>query len=368
MDKVRVRRIAPGERRHLHRMKRLRANHVNNAHARVILFSSGGVRNREIAERTGYCADWVRRIIHRFNQDGLAGIEWYPWWQERGPRKFLADVVEQIAEVALSSPKSLIGMNQWSLSKLRDYLVGQKIIRRISLEWLRELLTRYGVRWRHTKTWKDSTDPEFRPKYRKIRRLYGRRPKGGRRICVDEFGPLNLQPRGGGCLSKKGVKSVERHRATYNRKGGVRHLLAAYDLETGNLFGIFRRRKTWVEFLGFLKWLRRRYPRRERLHIVMDNYGPHLKTEVQEWAKANRVRFYLTPTNASWLNRIECQFTALRKFALDNSDFRSHEEQQAAIQSYLAWRNGRRKIAIEPWRASIRRNATSSNQNDCVAA
>jgi len=49
-------------------------------------------------------------------------------------------------------------------------------------------------------------------------------------------------------------------------------------------------------------------------------------------------------------------FTALRKFALDNSDFRSHEEQQKAIESYLAWRNGRREIAIESWRSHIRKN------------
>jgi transposase len=336
-------------------MKRQRVNHVNNAHARVILLSSGGVGNREIAERTGYCADWVRQIIHRFNRDGLAGIEWYPDWQVRGPRKFLADVVEQIAEVALSSSKSLIGMTQWSLSKLREYLVSQKIIRHISLDWLRELLLRHGVRWRRTKTWKDSKDPQFREKYRRIRRLYGRRPKGGRRICVDEFGPLNLQPRGGNCLSKKGAKGVERHRATYHRTGGVRHFLAAYDLENGKLFGVFRWRKAWRDFLSFLKYLRRRYPRHEQLHIVMDNYSPHLKAEVQDWARANRVKFYFTPSNASWLNRIECQFTALRKFALDNSDYRSHQEQEAAIKSYLAWRNGRRKIAIEPWRDSIRR-------------
>jgi transposase len=298
----------------------------------------------------------VREIIHRFNRDGLEGIEWYPYVHAPGgPRKFLADVTEQIAEVALSSPKALIGMTQWSLSKLREYLVSQKIIGWISLEWLRTLLKRMGIKWRHTKTWKESSDPEFWPKYRKIRRLYGRRPANGRRICVDEFGPLNLQPRGGKCLSKKGKKSVERHRATYNRKGGVRHYLAAYDLETGRLFGQFKLRKRWMEFLQFLKWLRRRCNKAETLHIVMDNYSPHMKKEVWQWAKRNRVKFYCTPTEASWLNRIECQFTALKKFALENSDYRSHEEQQAAIESYLSWRNGRREIAVERWRAEPRK-------------
>lgn len=337
-------------------MKRQRVNHVNSCHARVILLSSGGVCNREIARLVGYTPRWVREIIHRFNRDGIDGIEWYPIYQAPGgPLKFFVDVREQIAEVALSSPKALIGMTQWSLSKLREYLVAQKIVAHISLEWLRTLLTRMGIKWRRTKTWKQSDDPEFWPKYRKIRRLYGRRPTNGRRICIDEFGPLNLQPRGGGCLAKKGKKPVERHRATYNRKGGVRHFLAAYDLETGRLFGQFKSRKRWIEFLQFLKWLRRRYKMEETLYIVMDNYGPHMKKEVWQWAKRNRIRFYCTPTNASWLNRIECQFTALKKFALENSDYRSHDEQQAAIESYLTWRNRRRDIAIESWRSHARK-------------
>jgi transposase len=347
-------------------MKRQMANQVNHRHARIILLSAGGVGNGEIARLADCSVQWVRKIIHRFNQGGLAAIEWYPYWQTRdAPRKFLADVVEQIAEIALSSPKALIGMTQWSLSKLREYLLSQKIIAHISLEWLRELLTRCGIRWRHTKTWKESTDPEFAAKYRRLRRLYGTRPAGGRRLCVDEFGPLNLLPRHGTCLMKKGRKGVERHRATYRRTGGVRHFLAAYDMETGRLFGQFWAHKTWREFLQFLKWLRSRYRREETLHIVMDNYGPHVKEEVQRWARQNNVKFYLTPTNASWLNRIECQFTALKKFALENSDYRTHEELQAAIESYLAWRNGRREIAVEKWRNYKRRQALEAV---CTAA
>jgi transposase len=345
-------------------MRRQLTNHVNCSHARIILLSSGRVANREIAQRVGRTAQWVRIIIHRFNRGGIWAVEWYPYWQVRGsPRKFLADVVEQIAEVALSSPKALIGMTQWSLSKLRDYLVGQQIVDSISLDWLRTLLLRFGVRWRHTKTRKESTDPKFWPKYRRIRRLYRHRPAGGRRICVDEFGPLNLQPRHGQCLAKKNKKRVERHRATYNRKGGVRHFLGAYDLETGRLFGQFTKQKTWVQFLAFLKWVRRRYRLSEKLHIVLDNYGPHLKEEVLTWAKTHNVKFYFTPTNASWLNRIESQFTALRKFALDNSDYRTHEEQQEAIESYLAWRNGRREIAIESWRSHIRKRDHERREN-----
>jgi transposase len=258
-------------------------------------------------------------------------------------------VVEQIGEVALSPPKQLIGMSVWSLEKLREYLVEQEILPSISLEWLRQILRRCRIHWRHSKTWKDSEDPEFWPKYRRLRRLYGKRRKDGRRICIDEFGPLNLQPHHGKHYARIG--HVDRHRATYSRKGGVRHMFGAYDMERETLVGTFATHKNWMTFLTFLKWLRRRYPRTEVLHIVLDNATFHGKGEVLGYAASHKIKFYWTPTNASWLNRIECHFTALKKFTLDNTDYRSHEDQQAAIDHYLCWRNRMRQISLEDWKS-----------------
>jgi len=58
-----------------------------------------------------------------------------------------------------------------------------------------------------------------------------------------------------------------------------------------------------------------------RIAIICDNFSPHLTTRkdkrVGAWAAANNTEIANTPTNASWLNRIEAQFTALRYFALD---------------------------------------------------
>ena len=58
------------------------------------------------------------------------------------------------------------------------------------------------------------------------------------------------------------VKRPRRLRATYNRYGGVMHMLAALDLAIGNLYYRIRPRKRWREFLGLLKALRARWPRR----------------------------------------------------------------------------------------------------------
>ena len=71
--------------------------------------------------------------------------------------------------------------------------------------------------------------------------------------------------------------------------------------------------------------------------------SPHLTTakdvRVGTLAKANNVEIAYTPANASWLNRIVAQFTALRYFALDGTDHASHQEQGSMIRRYIIWRN-----------------------------
>ena len=161
-------------------------------------------------------------------------------------------------------------------------------------------------------------------------------PNRGRVICVDEFGPLNLQPRPGHGWFPRGRPA--RQRATYTRTAGVRHMFAALDLASGQLFYRFRNRKRWPEFLGFLRQLRTRFPT-GRLFVVCDNFSPRRKTEVGDWWTVHDVELVFTPTHASWLNWIEAEFTALRYFTLDGSDYPSHTAQEAAIAGYVRWAN-----------------------------
>jgi transposase len=165
-------------------------------------------------------------------------------------------------------------------------------------------------------------------------------------ICVDEFGPLNLQPhpgrqwaaRGGG-----GPRPRRRRRATYTRPHGVRHLFGAYDLHRDRLYGHVKARKGRTEFLQFLRYLRSLYPPEVRTALVLDNFSPHLSTRtdsrVGDWAAANNIELAYVPFYASWLNRIEAQFTALRYFALDGTDHPSHAAQASMIRRYIGWRN-----------------------------
>jgi transposase len=132
-------------------------------------------------------------------------------------------------------------------------------------------------------------------------------------------------------------------RATYTRTAGVRHLFAAYELGEDKLYGHIKPRKTRARFLEFCRYLRSLYPPSTRIAIICDNFSPHLTTakdkRVGTWAKANNTEIAYTPTNSSWLNRVEAQFTALRYFALDGTDHATHKEQASMIRRYIIWRN-----------------------------
>ncbi|MFH9610059.1 transposase [Streptomyces sp. NPDC017448] len=101
--------------------------------------------------------------------------------------------------------------------------------------------------------------------------------------------------------------------------------------------------KRRTQFLEFCRYLRSLYPPDVRIAIISDNFFPHLTTKkcqrVGTWAAANNVELAYTPTDSSWLNRIEAQFTALRYFALDGTDHADHKEQGSMIRRYIIWRN-----------------------------
>ena len=91
--------------------------------------------------------------------------------------------------------------------------------------------------------WKRSNDSEFKPKRDRIVEPYAAAEAGEAVvICLDEFGPLNLQPQPGGKGWAPRAKP-KRIRATYKRPHGVRHLLSAFDVGADRLYGHIKTRK-----------------------------------------------------------------------------------------------------------------------------
>jgi hypothetical protein len=163
----------------------------------------------------------------------------------------------------------------------------------ISHEGLRVLLREEGATFQRLKTWKASTDPDYAVKKARVEHLYAIADREvapdpgepGVVFCMDEFGPLNLQPRPGRQWAAVSGKNAEpgraprpRMRATYTRTQGVRHLLAACDLHENKLYGHVKPRKARTRFLEFCRYLRSLYPPQVRIAIICDNFSPHLTT------------------------------------------------------------------------------------------
>jgi transposase len=162
---------------------------------------------------------------------------------------------------------------------------------------------------------------------------------------------MELRPLAGVCLAPKG--HPQRVRATYSKKAGTEQLLAFYDVHGSVLEGVIHKRKTSKDLLHAWKRLRRCYPRKNRIYLVMDNLSSHYSKALTSFARNKRITLVPTPTYASWLNLIEAQFTPLKSFCLSNSDDLSHHDRRKRIYRYLTSRN--REKAKRPWGLSIYR-------------
>ena len=103
-------------------------------------------------------------------------------------------------------------------------------------------------------------------------------------------------------------------------------------------------KKDRTTFLEFCRYLRTPLPcaRSHRHRAGQLQPTPLAPRRTPGWATGPRPTtssWPTCPTNASWMNRIEAQFQALRYFTLDGTDHRSHEEQNSMIRRYIAWRN-----------------------------
>tara|TARA_B100000315_G_scaffold254634_1_gene296132 strand:+ start:216 stop:1193 length:978 start_codon:yes stop_codon:yes gene_type:complete len=304
--------------------------------AQIIAFSGQGMRVQEISSSLGMNEEYLRELIRNFNDEGFDALRQRS--RSGRPPSLTEEEESIIAEMATAPPQAFgRPFNQWSLRKLRDFLVEKKMIKPVSHNVIRRVLKNRKISYQRTRTWKRSNDPAYGAKKKRIKALYKKAPKGSSVICFDEFGPIQVKPQPGRTWAPE--KSPVRHRATFRRLQGVSHFLAAYDVHRDRLWMHQKKRKRWQEVLSFLKSIRRRYPKDRHLYIVLDNMRTHSKMEVVDWCQKNNINFVFTATNASWMNRIECHFAPAKQFVMSNSDHPDHKTIGRAMQDYVRWRN-----------------------------
>ena len=336
-----VRRLRNKERAWLRSLRRRGARFasvVTCRRAHVVDMSCRGWSAPEIAEALEATADWVRSVIHEFNAIGLEAL--VPAWGGGRPREITGEMRARIVEIVQAHPQELgEPYASWSLSRLRTYLLKTRVVRRISKERLRVILIEEGHTTQATKGWKTSPDPDFDAKAARLRRLYRAAERGrlgGVLVCFDEHGPVTPTPKAGRGWFVRG--RPRRIRANYRKPHGVAFFFGVYDVGADQLFGRWFPRKGADNVIAMLKLVRSRYPA-QRIWWVQDNLSSHWMPEVRATAKRLDIILVPTPTYASWLNRIECQFGAMVKAVFAGSDYRTHEEIRTASSAWLRRRN-----------------------------
>lgn len=156
-----VRDISNDEGNQLKRILRRSSDAFKVKRAQVILASAQMMRVPDIAKNFGFSVDYVRHVIRRFNESGFDVLE--SKYDNCGTKpKFGNEQRKIIIDIALSKPSDLgLPFTEWSLPKLKDYIIGNTDIDYVSHETIRRILQERGIKYRRTKTWKESNDPDF---------------------------------------------------------------------------------------------------------------------------------------------------------------------------------------------------------------
>jgi len=146
--------------------------------ARIVAASWDGASVPEVAQRLGCHPKTVYKWLHRFNQthgiDGLADLP-----RPGLPRRLSEHERGRIIQLARTEPpgrlqqggEGLLAPAQpeapahWTLDALAQAAQAEGI--RVGRSQVRRILISERVRWRPTRSWATSTDPDFVPKERR---------------------------------------------------------------------------------------------------------------------------------------------------------------------------------------------------------
>jgi transposase len=157
------------------------------AHAKMVVRSWEGQRVRQIAQTLGCHPQTVRDRLHAFNERGLDGLGMKPG-SGRPPRLTQLERSTILALVKLPPPgkptyeltgelaaPNPAGEPEWTLDTLTAAAQQRGI--KVARSQVRRIFRREGVRWRRTRLWATSKDPDFVPKERPSSRSTRSRPR-----------------------------------------------------------------------------------------------------------------------------------------------------------------------------------------------
>ncbi len=325
--------------------------------ARILLLRADSVSIDAIADKVGLNRCSVMLCLKKFKEGGIENALFDA--PGRGRNAEITDEEKAwIINIACQKPIDFgYAAETWTYAKLTSHInktaeaAGYTRLSTIHKSTVNTILDEADIKPHKITYYCENRDPDFDSKMHNVLLVYKQLEmqfdESGK-LIISEDTPIHV-------LSydeKPGIQAIattsddlmpdEKH-STINRdyeykRLGTLSLLAAIDLQTGEAIPLVRDKHSSMEYIEFLKLLDDKYPKGDKLRIVLDNLKVHTSEATRKYLATvpGRFEFVFTPKHGSWLNMVEGFFSKMTRQMLRGIRVKSKEELTNRIYGYFA--------------------------------
>ncbi|RGX93340.1 IS630 family transposase [Roseburia sp. OF03-24] len=345
------------EREYLERQTRARTIQAQTVtRARILLLRADSVSIDAIADKVGINRCSVMLCLKKFKEGGIENALFDA--PGRGRNAEITDEEKAwIINIACQKPIDFgYAAETWTYAKLTSHInktaeaAGYTRLSTIHKSTVHKILDEADIKPYKITYYCENRDPNFDSKMHNVLLVYKQLEmqfdESGK-LIISEDTPIHV-------LSydeKPGIQAIattsddlmpnEKH-PTINRdyeykRLGTLSLLAAIDLQTGEAIPLVRDKYSSTEYIEFLKLLDDKYPKGDKLRIVLDNLKVHTSEATRKYLVTvpGRFEFVFTPKHGSWLNMVESFFSKMTRQMLRGIRVKSKEELTNRIYRYF---------------------------------
>lgn len=332
MRRIRIQLSAHQRRELLSLIKRTKDAKLRVRAHSVLLYDQGLGCNK-IAEQLACVPSTAVNAANRFLEEGIKGL--YDKRSLNGSIKVTKAYRRNLRKLLLKSPQSFrFRRPTWTRELLQKVMIEKGFVR-VSLRTLSRALKALGAKWKTARPVVNCPWPEEEKeeRLRFLRKLQQEAPTSEVVLYEDEV-DIHLNPKIGRDWSLSGTQR-EVVTPGQNRK---KYLAGAYEPNSKELCWVSGDRKNSELFIALLDWLLECYPRKKRIHLILDNYGIHYSKMTRQWLedKGERISLHFLPPYSPTENRIERYWVNLHGNVTRNHRCRTIEKLMDEVEAWLA--------------------------------
>ncbi len=330
--------------------------------AKILLLKELGRSSADIAEELGisrHTAElWIKKYRQRTPDDSLEDL--LSVSEGRGRKEEITGEARTwLISVACMKPKDLgYAAETWTTSSLTKHIkthaneAGFNRLSTITESGVYKILDKSNIKPFRIQYYCERRDPLFDQKMHNVLLVYkqlslqfdekgnyigiGEDDENIHVISYDEKPGIQAIANVTKDLLPSTANSCIKRDYEYKRLGTV-SLLAGIDLQTGEAIPLVKDTHKSEDYIEFLKILDNKYPKGDKIRLVLDNLKVHKSEKVQEYIASvpDRFEFVFTPKHASWLNLVEGFFSKMTKQVLKGIRVKTKDELVRRIYKYF---------------------------------